>query len=151
MAHFDGRVAGVKYLPLSEHFGVGCIDFQASRCQCQEMMVENRSARFPDSVSYFVWLILGVVILAAFVIYEVSLSGPMTETNSAQTSAHRSNVIPDRVDPANGQSQPSPQGPTGPINTTTGGASAANPQGETPAGMQAAPQGSSEKNVAPPK
>jgi hypothetical protein len=122
--------------------------------------VENRSARSPRFGSYLVWLILGVVILAAIVIYEVGLSGPMTETNSAQTSAHRNsaqtsahrnNVIPDRVDPANAQSQPSPQGPTGPINTTTGGAPAASPQGDTPAGMQAVPQGSSEKNVAPPK
>lgn len=115
--------------------------------------MENRSARSPRFGSYLVWLILGVVILAAIVIYEggLGLSGPMTETNSAQTSAHRNNVIPDRVDPANAQSQPSPQGPTGPINTATGGAPAASPQGETPAGMQAAPQGSSEKNVAPPK
>ena len=36
-----------------------------------------------------------------------------------------------------------PQGKTGPINTTTGGAPAASPQGDTPAGMQAAPEGSS--------
>ncbi|MEI9804244.1 MAG: hypothetical protein WDN48_06865 [Pseudolabrys sp.] len=36
-----------------------------------------------------------------------------------------------------------PQGKTGPINTTTGGAPAESPQGETPAGMQAAPDGSS--------
>src|ERR1700736_2523751 len=114
------------------------------------MTVENRSARSPRFGSYLVWLILGVVILAAIAIYEVGLSGPMTETNSAQTSAHRNNVIPDRVDPANAQSQPSPQGPTGPINTTTGGAPAASPQGETPAGMQV-PEGSPEKSVAPAK
>jgi hypothetical protein len=36
-----------------------------------------------------------------------------------------------------------PQGKTGPINTTTGGAPAESPQGETPPGMQAAPDGSS--------
>lgn len=40
----------------------------------------------------------------------------------------------------NGQAQP--QGPTGPITTGTGGAPASSPQGETPPGMQAAPQGS---------
>jgi len=38
----------------------------------------------------------------------------------------------------------SPQGPTGPINTKSGGAPAASPQGETPPGMQAAPKGSGE-------
>jgi hypothetical protein len=41
-----------------------------------------------------------------------------------------------------GQAQP--QGPTGPINTTTGGAAASSPQGETPAGMQPIPQEPSE-------
>ena len=39
-----------------------------------------------------------------------------------------------------GQTQP--QGPTGPINTTSGGAPASSPQGETPPGMQSNPQGS---------
>ena len=41
--------------------------------------------------------------------------------------------------------QQQPQGDTGPVNTTTGGAPAASPQGETPAGMQAAPEGSSKR------
>lgn len=36
-----------------------------------------------------------------------------------------------------------PQGPTGPINTGSGGAPAESPQGQTPPGMQAAPEGSS--------
>jgi len=36
-----------------------------------------------------------------------------------------------------------PQGPTGPLNTTSGGAPAASPQGQSPPGMQAAPEGSS--------
>jgi hypothetical protein len=36
-----------------------------------------------------------------------------------------------------------PQGKTGPINTKSGGAPASSPQGETPPGMQSAPQGSS--------
>lgn len=35
-----------------------------------------------------------------------------------------------------------PQGETGQINTGSGGAPAESPQGETPPGMQAAPQGS---------
>jgi hypothetical protein len=43
-----------------------------------------------------------------------------------------------------------PQGNTGPLNTTEGGAPAASPQGQTPSGMQAAPDGSS-KTVVDPK
>jgi len=35
-----------------------------------------------------------------------------------------------------------PQGNTGPINTKSGGAPAASPQGDSPPGMQAAPNGS---------
>jgi hypothetical protein len=35
-----------------------------------------------------------------------------------------------------------PQGPTGPLDTTTGGAPAESPRGQTAPGMQAAPEGS---------
>lgn len=44
-----------------------------------------------------------------------------------------------------------PQGWTGPINTTSGGAPPESPQGETPPGMQAAPEGSSKTVVEPRK
>ena len=44
---------------------------------------------------------------------------------------------------ANGESVTQPQGETGPINTKSGGAPASSPQGDTPAGMQSAPEGSS--------
>lgn len=44
-----------------------------------------------------------------------------------------------------------PQGPTGPITTGSGGAPAESPQGQTPPGMQAAPEGSSKTIVDPPK
>jgi len=43
--------------------------------------------------------------------------------------------------------QEQPQGPTGPLDTTTGGAPAASPQGQTPPGMQSAPEGSSKSIV----
>ena len=49
--------------------------------------------------------------------------------------------------PTEGQTQP--QGATGPLGTTTGGAPAASPQGQTPPGMQAAPEGSSKTIVDP--
>ena len=44
-----------------------------------------------------------------------------------------------------------PQGWTGPINTTTGGAPASSPQGQSPPGMQPAPEGSSKTTAAPEK
>ena len=47
--------------------------------------------------------------------------------------------------------QQQPQGPTGPINTTSGGAPASSPQGQTPPGMQAAPEGSSKTTEEPTK
>ena len=40
-----------------------------------------------------------------------------------------------------------PQGPTGPLDTTTGGAPAESPQGQSPPGMQAAPEGSSKSII----
>jgi hypothetical protein len=46
-----------------------------------------------------------------------------------------------------GQNQP--QGWTGPIDTGSGGAPAESPQGQSPPGMQAAPEGSSKTTVAP--
>jgi hypothetical protein len=42
-----------------------------------------------------------------------------------------------------------PQGKTGPLDTTTGGAGPESPQGQTPPGMQAAPDGSSKIIVGP--
>jgi hypothetical protein len=47
--------------------------------------------------------------------------------------------------------QKQPQGWTGPIETGVGGAPASSPQGQTPPGMQAAPEGSSKTTVEPDK
>ena len=44
-----------------------------------------------------------------------------------------------------------PQGWTGPTNTGVGGAPASSPQGQTPPGMQSAPEGSSRTIVGPEK
>jgi len=49
--------------------------------------------------------------------------------------------------PTEGQNQP--QGNTGPLETTTGGAPAESPQGQSPLGMQPAPEGSSKTIVDP--
>jgi hypothetical protein len=47
--------------------------------------------------------------------------------------------------------QKQPQGWTGPTTTGTGGAPAESPQGQSPPGMQSAPEGSSKTTVAPDK
>jgi hypothetical protein len=49
--------------------------------------------------------------------------------------------------PTEGQNQP--QGNTGPLETTTGGAPPESPQGQSPPGMQAAPGGSSKTIIDP--
>jgi hypothetical protein len=52
--------------------------------------------------------------------------------NPAANSAATKSVSPSRA-------QPQPQGHTGPTTTTSGGAPATSPQGDTPAGMQPQP------------
>jgi hypothetical protein len=63
---------------------------------------------------------------------------------------------PDKSDYSTGRTttpenkgQLQPQGWTGPTETTTGGAPAESPQGQSPPGMQAAPEGSSKTVVEP--
>jgi hypothetical protein len=53
-------------------------------------------------------------------------------------------VLPDE-----NKGQLQPQGRTGPITTGSGGAPAESPQGQSPPGMQAAPEGSSKTIVDP--
>jgi len=90
-----------------------------------------------------------IVLASACLISFVSLAAAQTtkpaDTKDSEHSTGRT-LSPD----AQGQMQP--QGWTGPINTqTTGGAPAESPQGQTPPGMQAAPEGSSKTIVDPPK
>ena len=74
---------------------------------------------------------------------ETPSSDKPADTKSSQQSTGKTE-LPDK-----GQMQP--QGPTGPITTgTSGGAPASSPQGETPPGMQSAPDGSS-KTISGPK
>lgn len=53
--------------------------------------------------------------------------------------------------PPEEKGQAQPQGWTGPINTGSGGAPAESPQGQSPPGMQAAPEGSSKTTTEPAK
>ena len=53
--------------------------------------------------------------------------------------------------PPEDKGQLQPQGWTGPIDTKSGGAPAESPQGQSPPGMQSAPEGSTKTVVAPDK
>ena len=66
---------------------------------------------------------------------DTSVMGPEKGVGDSSHSTGRSEV-------PSTQGQLQPQGPTGPIDTKSGGAPAESPQGQTPPGMQAAPEGS---------
>lgn len=68
---------------------------------------------------------------------------PSEKTPAAEHSTGRTQLPED----IKGQEQP--QGPTGPEEMKSGGAPAESPQGQTPPGMIAAPEGSSETIVGP--
>jgi hypothetical protein len=65
-------------------------------------------------------------------------------SKESQNSTGRT-VIPEKMGPAQ------PQGRTGPLDTKSGGAPAESPQGQTPPGMQSAPDGSSKTIVDAPQ
>jgi hypothetical protein len=75
------------------------------------------------------------------------------------SSANAQNIVPaDKPDSSTGptltpetKGQKQPQGWTGPINTGQGGAPASSPQGQSPPGMQSAPEGSSKTTTEPDK
>jgi hypothetical protein len=77
-----------------------------------------------------------------------SMASAQTESEQKQPadSPHSTGrtVLPDE-----NKGQLQPQGWTGPITTGSGGAPAASPQGQSPPGMQAAPDGSSKTIVDP--
>lgn len=70
-------------------------------------------------------------------------ASPQNEQRQPGDSGHSTGRT--EIPPSGDQMQP--QGPTGPINTGSGGAPAASPQGQTPPGMQSAPEGSSKTIV----
>ena len=100
-------------------------------------------------------IVLATACLISFMSIAVAQTTPSSDTTPSATkpgetkdSEHSTGrtLSPD----AAGQMQP--QGWTGPTDTkTTGGAPAESPQGQTPPGMQAAPEGSSKTIVDPPK
>jgi hypothetical protein len=71
------------------------------------------------------------------------LAGPARAGNEAVAAERAQNDSTKTTVPAD-EGRMQPQGKTGPINTkSSGGAPAESPQGETPPGMQSAPEGSS--------
>ena len=72
-----------------------------------------------------------------------------TSIHADDSSKSESSVGRTQTPETKGQKQP--QGWTGPTDTGTGGAPASSPQGQSPPGMQAAPEGSSKTTVAPDK
>ena len=98
-----------------------------------------------------VWIVVAIVVAAivgGIAAYSMTGDRKSTPVQTDSTTPGQifvpsttggANAIPDRVAPGNTQNQSSPQGPTGPINTESGGAPASNPRGETPPGMQSGP------------
>ena len=82
-------------------------------------------------------LILAALYISAY----ASTACAQTQLNldrlSTSQPIHRSASSPDED-----KGQPSPQGPTGPLTTGSGGTTAASPQGGTPPNMQPVPEGS---------
>ena len=62
---------------------------------------------------------------------------PQADPKKDLTNQSGRTIIPEK------KAQGQPQGDPQPLNTTSGGAPASSPQGETPPGMQSAPEGSS--------
>ena len=88
-----------------------------------------------------------LVLAALCVAVYTSMASAQTQSENKQPgdSQHSTGrtVLPD-----DSQGQPQPQGRTG-LTTGSGGAPPENPQGESPPGMQAAPEGSSKTIVDP--
>jgi hypothetical protein len=88
-------------------------------------------------------------LIAVCLIASAGMAWAQSEPDKNQ--AYKSQYSTGRTTTPETKGQKQPQGDTGPIETTTGGAPASSAQGDTPAGMQAAPDGSSKTVVAPDK
>jgi hypothetical protein len=90
-----------------------------------------------------------IVLIAVCLVCSAGIAAAQAQTETKKPDKSEYNTGRTVTPETAGQDQP--QGKTGPTNTTTGGAPASSPQGETPAGMQAAPEGSSKTVVEPDK
>jgi hypothetical protein len=86
--------------------------------------------------------ILLVIILSAAAVASAAAQGNQSQPSPSGHSSGQTYL------PSHQQHEEvQPQGRTGPLDTTTGGAPAESPQGQSPPGMQAAPEGSSKTIV----
>lgn len=83
----------------------------------------------------------GLLVVGFHILLLSSASGQPTVPQSTVDSLKQSTGTTD-LKAHQENNQQTPQGPSGPLNTTTSGAPASSPQGQTPPGMQAAPEGS---------
>lgn len=83
--------------------------------------------------------------LLMLAIFAVVTSAALGQTGGLRDSSPAASQQTGRTDLGTHQQhiEQQPQGSTGPLDTTAGGAPAESPQGQTPPGMQAAPEGSS--------
>ena len=79
-----------------------------------------------------IWL-LNMALLTGSALAQTTVPNSDAAQNPAANSAATKSIPPSRT-------QPQPQGQTGPTATTSGGAPASSPQGDTPAGMQPQPR-----------
>jgi hypothetical protein len=86
--------------------------------------------------------------IAACLVASIACGPAVAQTD--QDKASSATVGAGRTSPED-KGQPQPQGWTGPIDTQSGGAPAESPKGQSPPGMQAAPEGSNKTVVAPEK
>jgi hypothetical protein len=84
-------------------------------------------------------------------IFLVCIASFATSVQAEDSNADNPEYSIGRTQTPETKGQKQAQGWTGPIDTGTGGAPASSPQGQSPPGMQAAPEGSSKTTVAPDK
>ena len=88
-------------------------------------------------------------LIAACLVSSVGIADAQTPSDPKQPDKSEYNTGRTVTPETKGQLQP--QGWTGPIDTKSGGAPPESPQGQSPPGMQPAPEGSSKTTVEPDK
>ncbi|MGB8555391.1 MAG: hypothetical protein WCD73_18885, partial [Pseudolabrys sp.] len=88
---------------------------------------------------------------AYIAIFPICIASFATSVQAEDSNTDKSVYSTGRTQTPETKGQKQPQGWTGPIETGTGGAPPESPQGQSPPGMQPAPEGSSKTTVAPDK
>ncbi|WP_292610278.1 hypothetical protein [Nitrobacter sp. 62-13] len=88
-----------------------------------------------------------ILVMTVCTAYFVGIA--QAQTISEPKQPHKSEYNTGRTVTPETKGQVQPQGRTGPTNTGSGGANPESPQGESPPGMQPAPEGSSKTTVEP--